>query len=163
MAHCNKVVPLSSAPVFGSQQISHCVLVFVLQESCWRWHPRTPLNAFHGPALTSLWHWQNYCRVDFKAHSSPFWPFLYCFCFVSLTLFETHILNVSPHVTHFLFFFLLLLFGVLLYKIEAFFLLSRLVNWLWYPYNVVSFRPPRLCFFGLCHPSHHGQPAERGQ
>lgn len=65
-AHCNRTVfHLHSSA--GTQQIPRCVLACVQQESCWRWRPRTPLNAFHGPALTSLWHRQNYCRADFSS------------------------------------------------------------------------------------------------
>lgn len=160
----NKVVaasaPLWSAPAFGTLCESLIVcLCLVLQES-WSRHPCTLLNAFHGPALTSLWHWQNYCRADFSS-LCPFWPFLYSFCFVFLSLCFKCILNVSFHISFSFLAFFFWCFKHILSSLSC--QVSRLVNWLWYPYNLVSFSPPRLCFFGLCHPSHHGQPAERGQ
>lgn len=57
-------------------------LCFLLQES-WSWHPCTLLNAFHGSALTSLWHWQNYCPADFSS-LYPFMAISLLFCLISL-------------------------------------------------------------------------------
>lgn len=148
---CCKSSPLSSHQDFGRLCESLCLL---LQES-WGWHPCTLLNAFHGPALTSLWHWQNYCCADFSS-LCPFLSFFFSFCFILLGKCNTFEVFLSTsHV----------LFSPAIHIWSFFFFShrSRLVNWLWYPYNLVSFSHPRLCFFGLCHPSHHGQPAERGQ
>lgn len=65
------------SPPHQPQALCESFIVFcVVPQDSWSCHPCTLLNVFHGPALTSLWHWQIYYRADFSS-LCPLEPFLY--------------------------------------------------------------------------------------